>query len=59
MRFYILEQKYLELVEDGRLLEALFCLRAEITPLRKFVARVHELAGYDFQSFIRALQLRL
>lgn len=46
MRFYILEQKYLELIEGGRLLEALFCLRTEITPLRKFVARVHELAGF-------------
>lgn len=55
MRFYILEQKYLELVEDGRLLEALHCLRNEITPLRKFVSRVHELSGFLMLKDVKEL----
>ncbi|XP_052269442.1 WD repeat-containing protein 26-like [Dreissena polymorpha] len=46
MKFLILEQKYLELLEDGHLLEALHCLRHELTPLRYNTERVHELSSY-------------
>eukprot|EP00111_Clytia_hemisphaerica_P018391 TCONS_00054380-protein len=45
MRFLILEQKFLELLEDGRAIEALHCLRQELTPLKYNVERIHELSG--------------
>ncbi|CAH1791472.1 unnamed protein product [Owenia fusiformis] len=46
MRFLLLEQKYLEYLEDGRVLEALNCLRNELTPLKFNTQRVHELSTY-------------
>lgn len=46
MRFLILEQKYLELLEDGLVLEALHCLRHELTPLKYNTERVHELSSF-------------
>ncbi|XP_052767437.1 WD repeat-containing protein 26-like [Mya arenaria] len=46
MRFLILEQKYLEYLEDGRVLEALHCLRHELTPLKYNTERVHELSTF-------------
>lgn len=46
MRFLILEQKYLEYLEDGTVLEALHCLRHELTPLKYNTERVHELSSY-------------
>lgn len=33
MKFLLLEQKYLEFIEDGREIDAWQCLRTEITPL--------------------------
>ena len=33
MRFLLLKEKYLELLESGRRLEALRCLRSELAPL--------------------------
>ena len=45
MKFLLLEQKYLEHLEDGRGLEALQCLRHELTPLRHNTPRVHELSS--------------
>lgn len=44
MRFLLLQQKYLELLEDGKVLEAVHCLRYEITPLRFKTHRVHQLS---------------
>lgn len=44
MRFLLLEQKYLELLEDGRTLDALNCLRSELSPLKYNTDRVHELS---------------
>jgi len=44
MRFLIMEQKYLEYLEEGRVLEALHCLRHELTPLKYNTERVHELS---------------
>lgn len=46
MQFLVLEQKYLEHLEDGHLLEALQCLRHGLTPLRHNTQRVHELSSY-------------
>ena len=39
-----MEQKFLELIEDGKMVDALFCLRNQITPLRLFPSRVHQLS---------------
>ncbi|KAG8263856.1 WD repeat-containing protein 26 [Homalodisca vitripennis] len=46
MKFLLLEQKYLEYLEDGRVLDALHVLRNELTPLQHNTARVHELSSY-------------
>nr|XP_037272134.1 WD repeat-containing protein 26-like isoform X1 [Rhipicephalus microplus] len=46
MLFLVLEQKYLEYLEEGRLLDALQCLRHGLSPLRHNVERVHELSSY-------------
>ncbi|KAK2170458.1 hypothetical protein NP493_1154g00038 [Ridgeia piscesae] len=46
MRFLLLEQKYLEHLEDSRVLDALACLRNELTPLKYNTERVHELSTY-------------
>ncbi|PIK55185.1 putative WD repeat-containing protein 26 [Apostichopus japonicus] len=46
MKFLLLEQKYLELVEDKKILEALHCLREELTPLKFNTERVHTLSGF-------------
>lgn len=46
MKFLLLEQKYLEYLEDGRVLDALHVLRNELTPLQHNTERVHQLSGY-------------
>jgi len=46
MRFLLLEQKYLELLEEGVPLKALECLRHELTPLKYNTERVHVLSTY-------------
>lgn len=46
MKFLLLEQKYLEYLEDGRVLEALHCLQHELTPLKYNTQRIHELSTY-------------
>jgi len=46
MRFLILEQKYLEFLEDGKILEALKCLRDELAPLKYNTDRLHELSSF-------------
>lgn len=46
MRFLILEQKYLEQLEDGRPMDALNCLRYELSPMHYNTERVHELSSY-------------
>lgn len=45
MKFLLLEQKYLEYLEDARVLDALHVLRNELTPLQHNTVRVHELSG--------------
>ena len=45
MRFCLLEQKFLEFLEEENRLEAVFCLRTELTPLKCNRERVHQLSG--------------
>lgn len=46
MQFLMLEQKYLELLEEGKVIEALSTLRYELTPLNHKTNRVHQLSAY-------------
>jgi len=46
MKFLILEQKYLENLEDGKILDALKCLRDELAPLKYNIDRLHELSSF-------------
>ena len=46
MKFLILEQKYLEILEDGRTHEALDCLRNQVTPLNYNRDHVHKLSSW-------------
>lgn len=44
MKFLIFEQKYLEFLEDGKVLDALHVLRNELTPLQHNIDKVHILS---------------
>lgn len=46
MRLMILEQKYLEMLEDGKAHEALDCLRKHVTPLKPNNEKVRQLTSY-------------
>uniref|UniRef100_A0A0K8V1Z5 WD repeat-containing protein 26 n=2 Tax=Bactrocera latifrons TaxID=174628 RepID=A0A0K8V1Z5_BACLA len=46
MKFLLLEQKYLEFLDDGCPLDALHVLRNELTPLQHNTSRVHQLSSY-------------
>ena len=50
MKFLLLQQKYLEYLEDGKVLEALQVLRGELTPLKYNADRIHVLSGYTTTS---------
>lgn len=58
MKFWVLEQKYLEYLEDGRVLDALHVLRNELTPLQYNTARVHQLSSYMMCSSTEELHER-
>lgn len=58
MKFLILEQKYLEYLEDGRVLDALHVLRNELTPLQHNTVRVHQLSSYMMCSSTQELRSR-
>lgn len=45
MRFCLLEQKYLEALESGCVMDALNCLRQQLSPLKYNIERVHELSS--------------
>ena len=45
MRFHVLEQKYLELLDDGRHMDGLNCLRNQISALKYNTKRVHKLSS--------------
>lgn len=42
----MLEQKYLELLEEGKIHEALSTLQYELTPLNHKTSRVHQLSAF-------------
>ncbi len=50
MKFLLLQQKYLEYLEDGKVLEALQVLRGELTPLKYNTDRIHVLSGYQMHT---------
>jgi hypothetical protein len=50
MKYLILEQKYFELIEDNRAMDALQCLRNEIQGLKIRTERTHELTTYLIQN---------
>lgn len=56
MKFLLHEQKYLESLEDGRVMEALDVLRKELTPLGHNVARVHQLSSFMMCSKVDELR---
>lgn len=58
MKFLLLEQKYLEYLEDGKVLDALHVLRNELTPLQHNTARVHQLSSYMMCSSTQELHSR-
>ncbi|ELT95066.1 hypothetical protein CAPTEDRAFT_161952 [Capitella teleta] len=55
MRFCLLEQKYLEALESGCVMDALNCLRQQLSPLKYNIERVHELSSYIMCSNQAAL----
>ncbi|XP_041648436.1 WD repeat-containing protein 26 [Cheilinus undulatus] len=58
MKFLLLQQKYLEYLEDGKVLEALQVLRAELTPLKYNTERIHILSGYLMCSHAEDLRVK-
>nr|XP_046256826.1 WD repeat-containing protein 26 isoform X2 [Scatophagus argus] len=58
MKFLLLQQKYLEYLEDGKVLEALQVLRAELTPLKYNTERIHILSGYLMCSHAEDLRTK-
>lgn len=45
MKFLILEQKFLEFLDDNQVMEALTCLRNELAELKHRTERIHELSS--------------
>uniref|UniRef100_A0AAR2LN99 WD repeat-containing protein 26 n=1 Tax=Pygocentrus nattereri TaxID=42514 RepID=A0AAR2LN99_PYGNA len=58
MKFLLLQQKYLEYLEDGKVLEALQVLRGELTPLKYNTDRIHVLSGYLMCSHAEDLRAK-
>lgn len=50
MQFLLRQQRYLECIHDGRILEALNILRQDLTPLDYNTPRIHELSWYVVAS---------
>ncbi|CAK9301385.1 unnamed protein product [Gordionus sp. m RMFG-2023] len=46
MKFLLLEQKYLELLDEGKTLDALYCLRFELSALKQDSEHLHKLSSY-------------
>ena len=57
MKFLLLEQKYLEYLEEGLVMEALHVLRNELTPLGHNTGRVHQLSAFMMCSGRDELQV--
>lgn len=52
----ILEQKYLECLEEGQPVEALRVLREELSPLKFFTDRLHQLSSFLMCSTVQDLR---
>eukprot|EP00118_Oscarella_pearsei_P002921 m.12198 g.12198 ORF g.12198 m.12198 type:complete len:568 (+) comp23868_c0_seq1:226-1929(+) len=46
MKFLMLEEKYMEMLESKHVMEALQCLRGDITPMEFDTGKVHKLSSY-------------
>lgn len=57
MKFLLLEQKYLEYLEEGMVFDALHVLRNELTPLGHNTGRVHQLSLFMMCSGRDELQV--
>jgi len=57
MKFLLLEQKYLEYLEEGMVFDALHVLRNELTPLAHNTGRVHQLSLFMMCSGRDELQV--
>ncbi|XP_022899945.1 WD repeat-containing protein 26 [Onthophagus taurus] len=58
MKFLLLEQKYLEYLEDCKVLDALHVLRNELTPLQHNTDRVHQLSSFMMCSSVEELHAK-
>ncbi|KAG5321539.1 WDR26 protein, partial [Acromyrmex heyeri] len=58
MKFLLLEQKYLEYLEEGMIFDALHVLRNELTPLGHNTGRIHQLSLFMMCSGRDELQTR-
>nr|XP_027199303.1 WD repeat-containing protein 26-like [Dermatophagoides pteronyssinus] len=50
MKFLLLEQKYLECIEDGREIDAVHCLQNEITQLKYNMGKLPTICSYLFMN---------
>ncbi|XP_022704734.1 WD repeat-containing protein 26-like [Varroa jacobsoni] len=50
MRFLLLEEKFLEFLVQNKTMDALACLRTELSPLKHNIERVHQLSSYLMMS---------
>ena len=46
MKFLLLEQKFLEFLDENKVMEALVCLRDELAELKHRTDRIHDLSGF-------------
>ncbi|XP_075591416.1 WD repeat-containing protein 26 [Dermatophagoides farinae] len=56
MKFLLLEQKYLECIEDGREIDAVHCLQNEITQLKYNMEKLPIICSYLFMNSIEELR---
>lgn len=50
MRFLLLEEKFLEFLAQNKTMDALVCLRTQLSPLKHNVERVHQLSSFLMMS---------
>lgn len=57
MKFLLLEQKYLECIEDGREIDAVHCLQNEITQLKYNMEKLPIICRYSLTYLITFKQI--
>ncbi|OQR69625.1 WD repeat-containing protein 26-like [Tropilaelaps mercedesae] len=50
MRFLLLEEKFLEFLAQNKTMDALACLRTQLSPLKHNIERVHQLSSFLMMS---------